>query len=71
MKMTVSTDSKTYLNFINGEWVKGSEESTAEIVNPATGEVIANIQKSTKEDVEKAVDAADKAKKVLEKTFCS
>lgn len=63
MKMTVSTDSKTYLNFINGEWVKGSEESTAEIVNPATGEVIANIQKSTKEDVEKAVDAADKAKK--------
>lgn len=61
--MTVSTDSKTYLNFINGEWVRGSEESTAEIVNPATGEVIANIQKSTKEDVEKAVDAADKAKK--------
>ena len=47
--------------FIGGEWVESSSGETMEVVNPATGEVIAEVPSGTAEDVEKAVDAARKA----------
>ena len=47
--------------FIGGEWVESSSGETMEVLNPATGEVIAEVPRSTAEDVERAVKAAKKA----------
>jgi Tfp pilus assembly PilM family ATPase len=33
-------------NFVGGEWVDAAEGGTAEIINPATGETIAEVQRS-------------------------
>jgi betaine-aldehyde dehydrogenase len=48
-------------NFINGESVDPAEGQTEEVVNPATGEPIAEAPLSTAEDVDRAVGAARKA----------
>lgn len=47
--------------FINNEWRKSSEGQTFKTINPATGEVIADVQRGTKQDIDLAVDAAAKA----------
>ena len=44
-------------NYINGKFE--SSENIIEDINPATGEVIAHIPKSTLNEVETAVNAAD------------
>jgi 1-pyrroline dehydrogenase len=44
--------------FIGGAWHDGSGGDLQDIVNPATGEVIAKVPKGTQEDVDKAVAAA-------------
>ncbi|MDJ0269958.1 MAG: aldehyde dehydrogenase family protein [Aigarchaeota archaeon] len=49
---------QTYLNYVNGEWVRSSSEEKLESINPATGELVAVAQQSTAEDVDAAVDAA-------------
>ncbi|MEM1506204.1 aldehyde dehydrogenase family protein [Domibacillus sp. 8LH] len=62
--MTLTTfETKTYQNFINNEWTAGSSDETIESINPATKEVVGLVQKSTEEDLNKAVEAAHKAKK--------
>jgi betaine-aldehyde dehydrogenase len=48
-------------NFIDGEFVDPVEGEREEVVNPATGEAIAEAPLSTAEDVERAVAAARKA----------
>jgi betaine-aldehyde dehydrogenase len=48
-------------NFINGESVDPAEGQTEEVVNPATGEPIAEAPRSTAADVDRAVGAARKA----------
>ena len=48
-------------NVINGEAVDPAEGKTEEVVNPANGEVIAEAPLSTKEDVDRAVEAARSA----------
>jgi len=48
-------------NFVGGEWVDAVEGGTAEIVNPATGEVIAEVPNGTQADVDRAVEAAKNA----------
>ena len=48
-------------NFIDGEFVDPAEGETEEVLNPATGEPIAEAPLSTAEDVERAVAAARKA----------
>ncbi len=45
-------------NFIDGELVDPADGSTEEVVNPATGEPIAEAPLSTEEDVDRAVKAA-------------
>jgi betaine-aldehyde dehydrogenase len=45
-------------NFINGELVDPADGATEEVVNPATGEPIAEAPLSTEEDVDRAVKAA-------------
>jgi len=47
--------------FIGGEWVAGSGSESQPIVNPATGETIAEVPKGTEADVDRAVKAARKA----------
>ncbi len=47
--------------FIGGEWVDSSSGETMEVVNPSTGEVIAEVPRGTAEDVGRAVEAAKKA----------
>jgi betaine-aldehyde dehydrogenase len=49
---------RTLKNFINGEFVDPAEGQTEAILNPATGEVIAQAPVSTAADVDKAVAAA-------------
>ncbi|HXF98110.1 MAG TPA: gamma-aminobutyraldehyde dehydrogenase [Gaiellaceae bacterium] len=46
---------------IGGEWVESASGETMEVLNPATGEVIAEVPRGTAEDVERAVKAAEKA----------
>jgi acyl-CoA reductase-like NAD-dependent aldehyde dehydrogenase len=48
-------------NYIGGQWVEGSTGQTFESRNPATGELLAVLTISDKSDVQKAVDAAEKA----------
>jgi malonate-semialdehyde dehydrogenase (acetylating)/methylmalonate-semialdehyde dehydrogenase len=50
----------TLKNFINGEWVE-SEGEKVDVVNPATGKVIAKVPISTKEEINKAVETANRA----------
>lgn len=45
-------------NFINGEWVESKSTQIREVVNPATGEVIAQVPLSTKEEVISCIEAA-------------
>jgi betaine-aldehyde dehydrogenase len=45
-------------NFINGEFVDPADGETEEVVNPATGEAIAEAPLSTAADVDRAVGAA-------------
>jgi 1-pyrroline dehydrogenase len=52
---------KTYQQFIGGEFVDSAEGRTAEVINPANDQVIANVPASSQEDVDRAVTAAEKA----------
>jgi 1-pyrroline dehydrogenase len=57
----MSTTLRRQEMFIGGEWTPGSGGEVQEIVNPATGKVIAHVPKGTDEDVNRAVAAARKA----------
>jgi betaine-aldehyde dehydrogenase len=58
----MATATKTKLkNFIGGEAVDPVEGGAEDVVNPATGEVIAEAPLSTKADVDRAVEAAKDA----------
>jgi 1-pyrroline dehydrogenase len=48
-------------NLVGGEWVDAVEGETAEILNPATGETIAEVPNGSEADVDRAVEAAMKA----------
>jgi 1-pyrroline dehydrogenase len=52
---------KTYQQFIGGSFVDAADGRTAEVVNPANDQVIANVPASSQEDVDRAVNAAEKA----------
>jgi 1-pyrroline dehydrogenase len=48
-------------NYIGGEWVDSAGGETMEVLNPATGETIAEVPASTEEDANRAVEAAKAA----------
>ncbi len=57
-----SGNTKVFKNFIDGEWVDSSTGETFENRNPAdTREVVGIFQKSGKDDVNAAVEAAKRA----------
>ena len=49
---------KTYQQFIGGEWVDSASGETLDVENPADGKVIAKVQASSAEDVDRAANAA-------------
>jgi 1-pyrroline dehydrogenase len=57
----VSVVTSRYQNFVGGKWVDAVEGETAAIVNPATGETIAEVPQGTLGDVDRAVEAAKAA----------
>ena len=57
----MSTTLRRHEMFIDGKWTPGSGGAPQEIINPATGKVIAHVPKGTAEDVDRAVAAARKA----------
>ncbi|MGP0566104.1 MULTISPECIES: aldehyde dehydrogenase family protein [unclassified Nitrospina] len=60
---------KEYKNYINGKWVASSSGEIFENTNPANcNQVLGRFQKSNKKDVDKAVAAAAKAKKMWRET---
>ncbi|WKA51743.1 aldehyde dehydrogenase [Planococcus liqunii] len=54
--------------YVNGKYIESTGTEWIDILNPATEEVISRIPKGTKEDVDKAVEAADQAQKAWELT---
>jgi len=48
-------------NFINGEWIQSRSATLGDVWCPATGEKIAQVPYSTREDVDRAVQAAKAA----------
>jgi len=57
--MTATTS--TYENYVGGEWVGAVDAGTMDVLNPATGEPIAEVPRGTQADVDRAVEAAKKA----------
>jgi betaine-aldehyde dehydrogenase len=50
-----------YQMFVGGEWVNSASGQTRSITSPATGEVLAEVQEGSAEDVDRAVEAAKRA----------
>src|SRR5471030_362995 len=50
--------------YIDGGYSDASSDATFEAINPANGEVLATVQRATKEDVERAVVSAEKGQKI-------
>lgn len=65
--MSVKTETKTLKNFIGGQWVDSLSDKTEEVPNPATGEILAYVPISNREDLDQAVAAAKEAYKVWSK----
>jgi malonate-semialdehyde dehydrogenase (acetylating) / methylmalonate-semialdehyde dehydrogenase len=59
---------KVLQNFINGQWVDAKTTKFDRVPNPATGEELASVPISTREDLDHAVLAAKKAFKTWSKT---
>ncbi|HSP71642.1 MAG TPA: aldehyde dehydrogenase family protein, partial [Gaiellaceae bacterium] len=56
-----TTGTKTFRNFIGGEWVDAASGETFDSTSPATGELIGTFPRSGAEDVDRAVAAAKEA----------
>jgi 1-pyrroline dehydrogenase len=57
----MSVTTSTFQNFVGGKWVDAADGGTAEIINPSTGDAIAEVPNGTQADVDRAVDAAKEA----------
>ena len=49
------------LNYINGEWIRSDRNECLDVINPATGQVIAQTPLGSKADVDAAAKAASEA----------
>ncbi|SIR75546.1 methylmalonate-semialdehyde dehydrogenase [acylating] [Peribacillus simplex] len=65
--MAVINDVETLKNYIGGKWVDSTTSKHEQVPNPATGEALANVPLSTKEDVNQAVQVAKEAYKEWKK----
>ena len=55
------TELKKYKMFINGEWINSESKKTFETLNPENNEPWAIVPEASANDVNKAVEAAQKA----------
>jgi acyl-CoA reductase-like NAD-dependent aldehyde dehydrogenase len=55
------TQTKDYPIYVAGEWTKGEHGARMEATSPATGEVIGTVPEGTREDVRRAIRAANEA----------
>ncbi|MED3648124.1 CoA-acylating methylmalonate-semialdehyde dehydrogenase [Halalkalibacterium halodurans] len=55
-------------NFIGGQWVESDSGKTEAVPNPATGEILAHVPISNREDLDRAVSVAKEAFKTWGKT---
>ena len=51
----------TLRNYVGGKWVESRSTDIRDVVNPATGEVVARVPMSTREEVDEAVRVAQEA----------
>ena len=65
--MTVAENLQILKNYIGGVWKESLSKQVDEVVNPATGEVIARVPFSTREDLDLAVSIAKQAFKTWKK----
>jgi betaine-aldehyde dehydrogenase len=56
--MKIAKSNNTYQMFINGQFVGAESGKTRDILNPATGEIIAQVPEADATDIDKAVKAA-------------
>ena len=66
--MTTTTTVQTLKNFVGGQWIEATSGKTDIVPNPATGEVLAHVPISSREDVAHAVKVAKEAFKTWGKT---
>lgn len=59
---------KRYDNFINGKWIAPINNRYFDNPTPVTGEIFCEVARSSKEDIELALDAAHDAKEKWGKT---
>lgn len=60
--MSIITEEKMYLNYIDGEWVPSSVDKVDSSINPASRhEVVGYVQHSGRKDLDRAVISAKKA----------
>jgi acyl-CoA reductase-like NAD-dependent aldehyde dehydrogenase len=57
-----------YLMLIDGEWVESKSGTWEQVINPANEEPFAQVPSATKEDVDRAVQAAHRAFKEWSET---
>ncbi|MFD1861516.1 alpha-ketoglutaric semialdehyde dehydrogenase GucD [Planococcus chinensis] len=66
--MTIQTETKTYLNYINGEWKASDTGKTSDSFNPSNSqEILGSFQMSSANDLDEAVNAAKEAQKTWRK----
>ncbi|MGG2092393.1 CoA-acylating methylmalonate-semialdehyde dehydrogenase [Bacillus sp. S13(2024)] len=65
--MVVTNSVQTLKNYIGGQWIESTSKQVEEVQNPATGEVIARVPLSTREDLDRAVATAKEAFKTWRK----
>jgi malonate-semialdehyde dehydrogenase (acetylating)/methylmalonate-semialdehyde dehydrogenase len=58
MSSTTTTPAVDILNYVNGAWRKSTATEFVNVINPASGELIARTPMSTKADVDAVVQAA-------------
>ncbi len=57
---------RTWMNFVNGEWRPAASGELLASTNPATGEIVAKVQSSSAEDADEAAAVAAQAFRMLE-----
>ncbi|HZD79700.1 MAG TPA: gamma-aminobutyraldehyde dehydrogenase [Actinomycetota bacterium] len=57
----MATEHETWGMYIGGEWVESGRGESEPDINPATGEAVATVQVGTREDGDRAAEAAQKA----------
>lgn len=65
--MVATNIAQTLQNYIGGQWVESTGNQVEEVPNPATGELIARVPLSTREDLDRAVETAKEAFKTWRK----